>query len=329
MAGSDNSARRGRDGRRRPRRCAARPPGPTHPVDVAIDLRRVRASALAVRQQTARPVIAVVKSDAYGLGARPVAEAIGDVVEEFAYFNLDEARALRRPGLVLGPLSGSAEAHARLSVRPAVGSPAEARAVGSAPVALNVDTGMRRFGCTPRQIDEICRTCRVVEAFTHTVTVAGARTLERLCAGRVPRLHAAGTSLLNRPTAWLDAVRPGLVLYAGAMTVSTRLATVRALDGPAGYRRIRARRAGVILCGYSGGLAPGVVLVNGRRRRVLEVGMNTSFVEVGRDDRPGDPVVLLGEGLTERVVAKALGCSQHEVLCRYARLGPRRYIGQS
>ncbi len=308
-------------------RASSRTKDPDHPVDVVIDLDRVRANALAIGRQTDRPVIAVVKSDAYGFGARAIGDALAGVVAEFAYFGLSEAQVLRRAGLVLGPLSGSTDAHAALSVRPAIGSVAEARAVGSLPAALNVDTGMQRFGCAPDQIQPILRTCRVAEAFTHTITVSGARRLQRLCAGKVPRLHAAGTALLARPGAWLDAVRPGLALYLGAMTVTTRLAAVRDLAGPAGYRRLRARRAGVIVCGYSEGFAPGVVLVNGRRRRVLEVGMNTSFVQAGRNDKPGDPVTLLGGGLTEPVVAKAVGYSQHEVLCRYARLGPRRYIG--
>jgi len=296
-------------------------------VRVVIDLTRVRANARAVERQTGRPIIAVVKSDAYGLGVDRIAETLTGLVDEFAVFSLAEARTLRRPCLILGPLSGSAQAHADLSARPAVGSMAEARKVGRIPVALNVDTGMQRFGCPPEQVDRICRACNVVEAFTHTVTVSGARALRRWCRGAVPRLHAAGTSLLNRPTAWLDAVRPGLALYLGAMTVTTRLVAARDIEGPAGYSRFRTRRAGVIACGYSAGFATGVVLVNGRRRRVLEVGMNTAFVDVGPNDKPGDRVTLLGAGLDEAAVAKAVGCSQHEVLCRFARLGPRQYIG--
>ncbi len=320
-------ATRAQSSRSSERRAAASPVRNECPVGVEIDLSRVRANAISVADRTGRPVIAVIKSDAYGLGAKAVADCLGDVVEGFAYFSLAEAQPLRRPGLILGPLSGSADAHRKLSVKPAVGSLKEARAVKGLPVALNVDTGMRRFGCAPDQIEPICRTCDVAEAFTHTVTVSGVRQLKRLCGGRVPRLHAAGTALLGRPSAWLDAVRPGLALYQGAMTVTTRLSTVQSLGGPAGYRRFRARRAGVILCGYASGFAPAMVLVNGRVRRVLEVGMNTAFVETGPDDHPGDRVVLLGDGLTEATVAKRIGCSQHEVLCRYARLGPRRYIG--
>ncbi|MBN1347443.1 MAG: alanine racemase [Phycisphaerae bacterium] len=301
----------------------------THPIEVVIDLDRIRANARAIKRETGRAVIAVVKSDAYGLGAGAVSDALAGIVDEFAYFNLSEARAVGRPGLILGPLSGPGEAHAELSVRPAVGSISEARAVGRIPAALNVDTGMQRFGCRPEEIDAIRRISHVVEAFTHTIKVAGARMLARLCAGKVARVHAAGTALLDRPTAWLDAVRPGLGLYLGAMTVRTRLAVARELDGPAGYRQFRSRRAGVILCGYSSGFAPGVVLVKGRRRRVLEVGMNTAFVEVGSDDAPGDEVTLLGGALTEMMLAKALGCSPHDVLCRYSRLGPRGYVGES
>ncbi len=297
------------------------------PIDVTVDLARVRANARSIKRQTRRPLIAVVKSDAYGLGAVEVAKALAGVADEFAYFSLDEARRVGRPGLVLGPLSGSAEAHMRLRVRPAISSPAEARVIGRIPVALNVDTGMRWLGCPPNQIDAIRRSCRVVEAFTHSITVTGARLLETYCGGKVPRLHAAGSRLLNRPSAWLDAVRPGLALYRGAVTVRTRLALVRDLDGPAGYRRFRAVRTGVILCGYSQGFAPGLVSVNGCRRRVLEVGMNTALVEVGRRDAVGDSVVLLGGPMTEEVIAKAIGCTPHEVLCRFTALGPRRYRG--
>ncbi len=307
----------------------ARPARPDHPVRVHIDLAVIQHNAQAIARRVQRPLIPVVKSDAYGLGATRVTDALADVASEFATFTLAEAQALGRPGIVLGPLSGPADHHAAIGVRPAVGNLAEARAVASIPAALNVDTGMQRFGCPPHRIDAVLAAANIVEAFTHTVTVQGARDLRRLCHGKVARLHAAGSSLLDRSSTWLDAVRPGLALYVGAMTVTTRILAARDLDGPAGYRRFRARRAGVIPCGYAAGFGPGLVLVAGRRRRVLEVGMNTSFIEIGPLDRPGDDVVLLGRPLTEAVVARALACSPHEVLCRFARLAPREYLDQS
>ncbi len=296
------------------------------PVDVRIDLRRIAAAARDIKRKTGRLLIAVVKSDAYGLGASQVAKALSGIADEFAYFSLAEARSVRAPGLILGPLSGSADEHAAIGVRPAVASLAEARRLGRTPAVLNVDTGMQWLGAPPDQIDAICRTCRIVEAFTHTVTVKGALRLKNLCDGKAPRLHAAATALLGHPAAYLDAVRPGLALYRGAVHVTTRLTVVRDLDGPAGYRRFNASRAGVILCGYAQGFAPGVVTVNGCRRRVLEVGMNTAMIEVGPSDRAGDRVVLLGPGFSETDAAEALGCSPHQVLCRYTRLGTRRYV---
>src|SRR5438067_2019491 len=82
--------------------------------------------------------------------------------------------------------------------------------------------------------------------------------------GRRLRLHAAATSLLDEPDARLDAVRPGLALYRGAVTAMTRLAEARASNGPIGYTGWHNDGAthGVILAGYSHGLRPGPVLIN-------------------------------------------------------------------
>ncbi|MDB5289494.1 MAG: hypothetical protein JWL69_735, partial [Phycisphaerales bacterium] len=57
-------------------------------VSVRIDLARVRRNAEEIAKQTAVPVIAVVKADAYGLGAARVAATIGDLVEAFYVFDL-------------------------------------------------------------------------------------------------------------------------------------------------------------------------------------------------------------------------------------------------
>jgi alanine racemase len=48
--------------------------------------------------------------------------------------------------------------------------------------------------------------------------------------------------------------------------------------------------------------------------------MQSAFVETGPGDRLGDPVILLGDGLSEADVATAWGTSEHEVLVRMSRL---------
>jgi alanine racemase len=62
--------------------------------------------------------------------------------------------------------------------------------------------------------------------------------------------------------------------------------------------------------------------VNGQIRQILEVGMQSAFVELGPTDQRGDEVFLLSEqaGLDEQTVAKAWGTSQQEVLVRMTKL---------
>jgi alanine racemase len=148
-----------------------------------------------------------------------------------------------------------------------------------------------------------------------------------LVGGRGLRLHAAGSSLLDDPAARLDAVRPGLALYRGAVRVSTRLVEVRDSAGPAGYTGFAVPRHGVVLCGYFNGLRPGPCLVDGRPSRVLEVGMQSAFVECAAEDRVGGEVVLLGEGLGEDEVASAWGSAAHVPLVQLAAAGERQYVG--
>ncbi|RMF71562.1 MAG: hypothetical protein D6744_17770 [Planctomycetota bacterium] len=297
----------------------------TH-VSVQIDLDRVRLSAEHIRSATGVPLIAVIKSDAYGLGAVQVADALEGIADDFAYFSVAEAREVGRPGIVLGPPDEAPSTYAELRLRPAIGSLADARRYARIPSAVNVDTGMQRFGCDPESLDDILADASACEIFTHAVELSAAMLLRECAGGRGLPLHAASTSLLDAPEAWLDAVRPGLALYRGAVRVTTRLAVVRETRGRVGYGGLECPRVGVIMVGYSHHLRPAPVVVNGRRQRVLEVGMNTAFVSLAADDREGDEVILLGEELDEIEVAKTLGVRPHEVLCSYAGLGPRSYL---
>jgi alanine racemase len=70
----------------------------------------------------------------------------------------------------------------------------------------------------------------------------------------------------------------------------------------------------------------GAVSVNGERRLVPEVGMQSAFVELGPKDKTGDEIVLLGDGITEQDVASAWGASPHEAMVRLTSIGTRRYV---
>ncbi len=298
-------------------------------VQVTINLDHVRAAAETIRAQTGVGLIAVIKADAYGLGATQVADALATVVHEFAYFAVSEAREVGRPGLILGPPEGDPAEYHELGLRPAVANRAAAQKFAGLRVAIKVDTGMQRFGCPPEDLDDLVARCDVEDYFSHAVTLEAIERLRAACAGRGRPIHAAATCLLGHPETWFDAVRPGLALYRGAVRATTRLQSVRETAGPVGYTGFRWSRVGIILAGYSNSVAPAPVLINGRPQRLLEVGMNTSFVSVDPKDKPGDEVVLLGSGLTEATLAEHLQVREHEILCRYTSMGPRHYVAKT
>jgi alanine racemase len=306
---------------------------PSAHVNVQIDLARVRANVSAVRERTKKPVIAVVKADAYGLGAARIAPAIADLVESFYVFDLAEAVQYRlaeltnRPTLALMGASDEPQDYLARNVRPVVWTKQRAEMLREARPVLSVDTGQQRFGCPPEEVEAVKSAGGCDEAMTHASSLAQAQLLYDLLGHRA-KLHAAGTALLEEPAAWFDAVRPGLALYQGAARVSAPLADARDTRGPAGYSGFVSPtyRHGVILAGYSNGLRVGPCVVSGVRRNILEVGMQSAFVELGPDSRTGDDVVLLGDDLTEESVAQAWGVSPQNAMLQLATAGVRNYV---
>lgn len=148
------------------------------PVLAVVDL-----DALAVNVQTLRTLIgpdvrlqAVVKANAYGHGALPIARAVlAAGADSVAVATVDEAVQLRTGGIagplmVLGPIGRQECARAighDLTV--VVSDAAFARGLAAdarmhlrtvddpVPVHLKIDTGMRRFGAPPDQAVEIAR----------------------------------------------------------------------------------------------------------------------------------------------------------------------------
>ena len=133
------------------------------PAFARIDLAAVRANAAEARRLAdGRDVIAVVKANAYGHGAVPVARALLEAgCARLAVLTVAEAAELREaavaaPILVLGAVSSTDEAdraaalHVTLVLHHpeslALVSSAARRAGARLPVHVEVDTGMRRMG---------------------------------------------------------------------------------------------------------------------------------------------------------------------------------------
>lgn len=316
-------------------------------ADVIINLERVQANAEAIANHTKVPLIAVVKADAYGLGISMVASALtelGDRLAGFYVFDAAEATAgeLRRTTgrrtIALHGGSNDPDDYTSNRIQPVVWTVARAAALRAAKPVLSLDTGQQRFSVPAAGAAEVRQAGDCQEVMTHAVRPDQADQLRAFAADWSPKptLHAAGSALLNTPAAYFDAVRPGMALYARAVRVTSPLIEVRDAVGPAGYTGFCVQRFGVIRVGYANGLKPGPCRVGGRPSRVLEVGMQSAFVELGPGDRVGDPVVLLGSDdpagggdelsrVSELAVAKAWGVSPQEVLVRLTAAGRRDY----
>ncbi len=200
----------------------------------------------------ARPpgIIAVVKANAYGHGARRVAktlEAAGATM--LAVADIEEgvdlrASGIRAPILVFGALSVSdVDGVFDHNLTPTISSPAAGAALQAAAAKrhtklayhLKIDTGMNRLGF---RHDNLARTLPALldspnlsldAVHTHfgsaddpghklfdeqrTRFEAACRVLDELAAGPRVRHAANSAALLRDSRVWYDFVRPGLLLY--------------------------------------------------------------------------------------------------------------------
>lgn len=195
-------------------------------------------------------IIAVVKANAYGHGAGPVALALERAgATMLACADIEEAIVLRGAGvhariLVFGALSVSdLSGLFEYDLVPTISTPTAARALESEaarrgrrlPYHLKIDTGMNRLGFRfdnlPRTMPPLLASSHLaLEAvYTHFGTADAVEhplmeqqrtrfedalgTLDRLGAPRVPRHAANSAATLRDERVWYDVVRPGLLLY--------------------------------------------------------------------------------------------------------------------
>jgi alanine racemase len=337
-------------------------------------------------------IIGVVKANAYGHGAAAVARVLeSEGVAMLACADVDEGIVLRDAGvetpiLVFGAL-GISELEGIFSHRltPTISSPWAGRALADAAAArqtvlgchVKIDTGMNRLGLRHdnlrRTLPAIleARSLRVDALYTHFATadepesellglqqqqLVAARAIAADLGLRSTRVHAANSAaLLRDERVWLDAVRPGLLLYGivppplmttltlePVLSLHSRIVAVKGVrDGEgAGYgQSFRAegpRILAVVPAGYADGLDwrlgnRGVVLVRGRRVPIVgRVSMDMISIDVtGLDVSPGDEVVLLGRQGEERIdvreVAATIGTIPWELLCRLGARIQREY----
>ncbi|HXF68748.1 MAG TPA: alanine racemase [Thermoflexus sp.] len=219
---------------------------------VEVDLNAIADNTRAIKRWVGDhvEVIAVVKANAYGHGAVPVARAaLAAGASRLAVHRLTEGVALREAGieapiLVMAPLLPEEAAEmVRWRLTPTLSTVEAAQALDGAargagcviPVHVEVDTGMGRAGVLPEEAVALAQALQGMDGlaleglYTHFATADESdpsfamRQLNRFeeviaaleSSGiRVPIRHAANSAAAMRfRAAHFEAVRPGLALY--------------------------------------------------------------------------------------------------------------------
>jgi alanine racemase len=224
------------------------------PVWAEISLKAILHNLRVIRKQVgaSRKILAVVKSNAYGLGAVPVAKALQKAgTEWFGVTCANEGVELREAGIrkrilvLTGFWPGEEKRLIQNNLTPTVTRVDDlghlersAKAAGGKSrlrFHLKINTGMNRLGISADEVDCFARTlvgCKHLElegTYTHFASAEDftARQtneqekiflacLERLRALGVPPgiVHMANSgAICARPSTWADMVRPGAILY--------------------------------------------------------------------------------------------------------------------
>ena len=198
------------------------------------------------RRAAARPIMAVIKNNGYGLGLVNVARIFEELpqVEALAVVKLQEAHALldagiRKPVLFMGPFNEKDLEDAVVrGIRPMIYTEAgrtldrlSARLQKPVPIHFCVDTGIGRVGVPYRKAAPLMRSLAQSKSvhFEGTMMTFSEdpefdkeqlRRFRELVSSlesagmRLGRKHAASSfGLFQNPDSFLDMVRPGMVLY--------------------------------------------------------------------------------------------------------------------
>lgn len=221
-------------------------------VYAKVDLDAIYQNAAAVRKKIGDDVglMAVIKADAYGHGAVPVASCLNDIVDGFCVALVEEAVILRRKGiskplLLLGYTDPYQYPEIlKYGISQTIYSYEMAESLSQAAVALNtvvkvhikLDTGMGRIGFLPKE-ESVAEIKRIAELpnlliegiYTH---LAKADEQDREFTKQqmeqfhvfvskvekeginIPLKHAANSAaIMEYPDIYLNQVRSGIVLY--------------------------------------------------------------------------------------------------------------------
>lgn len=346
-----------------------------------------------------RELIGVIKADAYGHGSVMCADVLRkNGVKTFAVATLQEAVTLREAGaeeeiIMLGLTPDMyADTIAEYDITPVVCSAANAKAISDAAAALGktvsgliaVDTGMGRIGYLADDIENAVfdikkmttlSNFKIRGLFSHMSTAdAYDKTYSHQQEEKYNRFYNAlmqagidipmktlanSASIMELPTVYFDAVRPGIILYgcypSGEVdknqlsikpVMSVKANIVHLKDVPenfsVGYGRKyiskKPARIATIALGYADGYprpysAQAKVIVNGVVCPIAgNICMDQCMIDVSAvpDVKVGDEVIIMGTDGVNTIsaddIAEATGTINYEICCAFGQRLPKVYV---
>lgn len=345
-----------------------------------------------------KDIIGVIKADGYGHGSVKMAEVLrANGVKSFAVATLRECIVLREAGameeiIMLGLTPDMyADTIVKYNITPVVNSYENAKAFSDAAEShgaeirglVAIDTGMGRIGYLTddenavediRKIQELPNFA-IKGLFSHFATADAAdKTFAKLQEERynafAEKLKEAGikipmktfansASIMEIPSVYFDAVRPGIILYGcypsnevdknqlsikPVMSVKANIVHIKRV--PAGFscgygRKFIAERdsvIGTIALGYADGYprpysAQAKVIVNGKFAPIAgNICMDQCMIDLTDvpDVKVGDEVIIMGTDGKNTIladdIAEATGTINYEIVCAFGQRLPKVYV---
>ncbi|MDD7511905.1 MAG: alanine racemase [Peptostreptococcaceae bacterium] len=346
-----------------------------------------------------RDLIGVIKADAYGHGAVMCAQVLRENgVKTFAVATLHEAITLREAGaleeiIILGLTPDMyADTLVKYDLTPVVCDSQNAKAISDAAAKagktlealIAVDTGMGRIGYLPSEAETaifdikkiaMLSNLKIKGMFSHMSTAdAFDKTFSKeqeekyneffkalTAAGvNIPfRTFANSASIMEIPSVYFDAVRPGIILYGCYPSdevdknqlsikpvMSVKANIVHLKDVPEGFsvgygRKFIAEkpsRIATLALGYADGYprpysAYAKVIVNGIMCPIAgNICMDQCMVDVSQvpNVKVGDEVIIMGSDGVNTIladdIAAATGTINYEICCAFGQRLPKVYV---
>ncbi|RUM31666.1 MAG: alanine racemase [Aquifex sp.] len=324
-----------------------------------IDEEKIRENIRKLSQFSGKKIIAVIKADAYGIGAKEIAQILKDMeeVDSFAVACVKEGVQLRKQAikkeiLILGGIfPEDLDFIEEYQLTPVISNHEHLKVLGNRDIKFHVkyDTGMGRLGF----LNEIIKDERIIGVMSHFSSPAN-REFSLLQVKRfeeivkhyrnVQKIHMESSAGLIYKVPFTTHIRVGLAIYGEkplknypidikpALRLKARLISVKDVpeNYPISYSRTfitrRKTRIGVVAFGYADGLMKslsnkGYLIYKGKRVPILgNITMDMTIVDLSETDaKVGDWIEIVNEERSFTALAKDAGTIPYELMCNLSK----------